>query len=250
MRRFELAAVILAILAIAGVPTAALAYERTQHGTEEITVVARQVENGGWSPPTIAVQRGQLVRLRITSADVVHSLYVRDLDIDSGPIYPGRWVRMEFRVAGDGELRLKCDIACGLEHTKMTARLVVGDGATPAAPEPASTAPSPPGTTPGSPGAAGAAPGPATPASDPVLARGLKIFQTAGGDGCQDCHGPDAKGRQTKNGTTAPNIRGADEKKLREALAGGAALMTFLKKELSDEDIEAVIKFLGYLNQQ
>jgi mono/diheme cytochrome c family protein len=246
MKRLEIAAVVLAILAIVGVPTAALAYERSQRVPDEITVVARQVEHGGWSPSTIALQRGQLVRLRITSTDVVHSLYIKELDLDSGPIYPGHWVRMEFRVQGDGELRIKCDIACGLEHTKMSAKLIVGGGAAAAAPaEPeapplvsvpiAPSAPAPSGD--------------ATPLNDPLLALGKKVFETAGGDGCQDCHGPDARGRATKNGTNAPNIRGATEKKLREALAGGAALMTFLKKELSDEDIDAVIKYLQYLNE-
>jgi mono/diheme cytochrome c family protein len=83
-----------------------------------------------------------------------------------------------------------------------------------------------------------------------VLALGKKVFETAGGDGCQDCHGSDAKGRATKSGTNAPNIRGATEQKLRDALAGGAALMTFLKKELTEEQIEAVIKYLQYLDSQ
>lgn len=245
MRRLEVAALALTILAIVGVPMGALAYERAQRAPDEITVIARQFENGGWSPATIAVQRGQLVRLRITSEDVVHSLYVRELDLDSGAVYPGHWVRMEFRVQGDGELRIKCEIACGLQHTKMSARLVVGAGAPPA--QETAQAVTTVGPSASSP-ASSTAPGDATPASDPVLALGKKVYETAGGDGCQDCHGPDAKGRQTKSGTNAPFIRGASEQKLRDALAGGAPLMSFLK--LSNGEIEAVIKYLEFLNQQ
>ncbi len=242
MKRLELAAVLLAILAIAGVPTAAWAYERSQREPDEITVIARQFENGGWSPSTITVKSGQLVRLRITSEDVAHSLAISSLGVESDVVLPGHWVRLEFRPTADGELRLKCNVACGINHTKMVATLVVGAGRAAAATSPAADPnDSPQGATQtpaGAPAGSGAA----------AIALGKKVFETAGGDGCQDCHGANAKGQTTKSGTVAPNIRGATEKKLREALAGGAALMTFLK--LSDEEIEAVIKYLESLDQQ
>lgn len=247
MRLKELGAILLAIAVVAGVPPAALAYERSLRDADEITVIARQTENGGWSPSTIPVKPGQLVRLRITSEDVVHSLYIPKLDIDSGPIYPGHWVRMEFKVEDQGELRFKCDIACGLLHAKMSAKLVVGDGTAVAA-EPTSAlapVPSTPSTEGSAPPAGAASP---TPNVDAIVALGKKVWETAGGDGCQDCHGADAKGRSTKSGTNAPNVRGATEQKLRDALAGGAALMTFLK--LTDEEIDAVLKYLQYLDQQ
>lgn len=249
MRLKELGAVLVAIAVVAGVPPAALAYERSLRAPDEITVIARQTENGGWNPSTIVVTKGQLVKLRITSEDVVHSLYIPKLDVDSGPISPGHWVRMEFRFEEEGELRFKCDIACGVLHAKMSAKFVTG-GAGAIASQP-SAAPEPVATPPGdasSPGTGAAPTAAATPGVDAIVALGKKVYETAGGDGCQDCHGPEAKGRQTKSGTNAPNIRGATEQKLRDALAGGAALMTFLK--LSEQEIEAVIKYLEYLDQQ
>ncbi len=82
---------------------------------------------------------------------------------------------------------------------------------------------------------------------DPV-ARGKVIFEkTAGGVGCAYCHGLDAKGGGPAN-VNAPNIRGATEQKFRAAAGGGAPLMTFIK--LSDEEIEAVLTYIQYLDQQ
>lgn len=92
--------------------------------------------------------------------------------------------------------------------------------------------------------AAPTASGPAS--ADAVLALGKNVFETAGGIGCRTCHGADAKGKALDGGANAPNIRGATEQKLRDALAGGAAPMAFLK--LKDEEIEAVIKYLGSLD--
>ncbi len=109
---------------------------------------------------------------------------------------------------------------------------------TPAPPPSASQAPSPATAAPAAP-----TPGPAN--SDAVLALGKRIFETAGGIGCRTCHGADAKGKALDSGANAPNIRGATEQKLRDALAGGAAPMAFLK--LKDEEIGAVIKYLGSL---
>lgn len=80
------------------------------------------------------------------------------------------------------------------------------------------------------------------------IERGKLIFQkTAGGVGCQYCHGPEGKGgASAANSVNAPNIRGTTEAKLRAALAGGAALMTFIK--LTDQEIEDVLAYLQYLD--
>jgi mono/diheme cytochrome c family protein len=134
----------------------------------------------------------------------------------------------------------------------MSAKFIVGSGtavAQPAsAPPPAAPAPPlepspPPAAAPPAPAAASP-----TPNVDAILALGKKVYETAGGDGCQDCHGANAKGRTTKSGATAPDIRGATEQKLRDALGGGAPLMSFLK--LTDEEIEAVLKYLEHLGRQ
>lgn len=83
-----------------------------------------------------------------------------------------------------------------------------------------------------------------------LVAQGKVVFTTIGpsGKGCQECHGANARGSTATDGTTSPSIVGTTEVKLRNALAGSAALMTNLK--LSDQQIEAVLAYLKYLDQQ
>ena len=79
-----------------------------------------------------------------------------------------------------------------------------------------------------------------------LIAQGKNIFETAGAISCKMCHGTDARGKALDGGNNAPNIRGVAEQKLRDALAGGAAPMQFIK--LNDAEIEAVITYLGSLD--
>jgi len=71
---------------------------------------------------------------------------------------------------------------------------------------------------------------------------GRDIFEKlAGGIGCAACHGVDAKG-----GATAPDIRGADEPRVRAALAGVAVMSRIT---LNDAEIAAVVAHLRELNK-
>lgn len=88
--------------------------------------------------------------------------------------------------------------------------------------------------------AAAAAPAPRAAAS--LAVSGRDIFEkTAGGIGCAACHGPDAKG-----GAQAPDIRGADENRVRSALAGVAVMSRIT---LNDAEITAVVRHLQELNK-
>jgi DNA-binding beta-propeller fold protein YncE/mono/diheme cytochrome c family protein len=73
---------------------------------------------------------------------------------------------------------------------------------------------------------------------------GREIFEkTAGGIGCAACHGMDARGgAQAK----APDIRGADEMRIRAALAGVAVMS---RLTLNDAQIAAVATHLQELNK-
>jgi mono/diheme cytochrome c family protein len=92
------------------------------------------------------------------------------------------------------------------------------------------------------PNAAGA---PAAVAAANPLALGREIFEkTAGGVGCAACHGMNGRGGAQFN---APDIRGADESRLRAALAG----VTFMSNiRLNDAEIAAVVAHLQELNKQ
>jgi DNA-binding beta-propeller fold protein YncE len=77
------------------------------------------------------------------------------------------------------------------------------------------------------------------------LVLGRTIFEkTAGGVGCQACHGMNGTGGAQFN---APDIRGADEMRVRAALAGVAVMSRIM---LNDAEIAAVVAHLQELNKQ
>jgi mono/diheme cytochrome c family protein len=85
----------------------------------------------------------------------------------------------------------------------------------------------------------------AAPAGGNVVALGRTIFEkTAGGVGCAACHGMDAKGGAESK---APDIRGADEMRVRAALAGVTVMSRIM---LNDAEIAAVVSHLQELNKQ
>jgi mono/diheme cytochrome c family protein len=83
-----------------------------------------------------------------------------------------------------------------------------------------------------------------TPAStkDPLIAQGEEVFQkTAGGVGCQLCHGRDARG------VIGPDIRGATVSRVALAMST-VEQMAFIK--LSIEEVQAVAAYLQSLATQ
>lgn len=145
-------------------------------------------------------------------------------------------------------LALLITAACGsASAAPAETRLPVVATLPPLAATLASPTPTPtPSAATSSPAAPSAAPSATGSASSGLLALGKTVYETAGEVGCVACHGPLGKGGRTKEGDTAPDIRGASETKLRDALRGGATQMTYIK--LSDGEIEAVVEYLSYLN--
>jgi mono/diheme cytochrome c family protein len=77
------------------------------------------------------------------------------------------------------------------------------------------------------------------------LALGREIFEkTAGGVGCASCHGMNGRGGAQLN---APDIRGANEMRVRSALAG---VVVMSQITLNDGEIAAVLAHLQELNKQ
>jgi mono/diheme cytochrome c family protein len=76
-----------------------------------------------------------------------------------------------------------------------------------------------------------------------VAERGKVLFeQTAGGVGCASCHGMDGAG---DTNLSTPDIRGADEARVRTALAG-VSFMSGIR--LTDAELAAVLAHLQTLN--
>jgi mono/diheme cytochrome c family protein len=77
---------------------------------------------------------------------------------------------------------------------------------------------------------------------DELVAAGEKIFQeTAGGIGCQACHGRDALG------DVGPNIVGKSAETIQTQLDTNEAMQFII---LSSEDIEALAAYLDWLAEQ
>lgn len=105
---------------------------------KEVTVVARQY---AYDPPVIHVNKGDTLKLRFASKDVVHGFYLEGHDLNV-TIYPMR-TKVEVRRPSDpesveeleevavtvrktGKFRYRCSRTCGFMHPFMLGELIVG----------------------------------------------------------------------------------------------------------------------------
>jgi cytochrome c oxidase subunit 2 len=136
MRRLELLAICTATIILAGLPLGIAAYKRVylpaSHGdTQTIELTAKTPTTGGWSPDVITVHRGDTVRLRITSPDVVHGFAIGRMGIDAGRILPGDVTEVEFVAKEAGRYTFYCNVWCDPDHHRMRGILEVVDPASP-----------------------------------------------------------------------------------------------------------------------
>ncbi len=121
----ERGAIVLVLLVVIGLPAAAFSYEgflRSQHDNE-FTLVATV---GTWTPNTIRVKQGEVVRLRLTSEDVVHGFLLEEFDIAVDAVYPGRFTTVEFVADRPGTFDFACTRVCSVtRHGHMWGTLVV-----------------------------------------------------------------------------------------------------------------------------
>jgi cytochrome c oxidase subunit 2 len=105
-----LAATLAAILAVAAQPAGA---EAATPRLVEIT--ARRFE---FTPREITLERGQPVTLRLSSADVTHGFFQKELGIDA-TIEHGRPTDVSLTPAASGRYVVICDHFCGAGHGGM-----------------------------------------------------------------------------------------------------------------------------------
>jgi cytochrome c oxidase subunit II len=70
------------------------------------------------------VPRGQAVKLKMTSEDVIHSFYIPAMRVKADVI-PGKYTTLWFNADTVGVYRLFCSQYCGAEHSRMSGRLIV-----------------------------------------------------------------------------------------------------------------------------
>jgi cytochrome c oxidase subunit 2 len=67
---------------------------------------------------------GDTLRLKVTSSDVVHGIYIPDYDINE-QISPGQTTIIEFKVTKPGQVMFICSVMCGSGHMSMRGSFTV-----------------------------------------------------------------------------------------------------------------------------
>lgn len=88
---------------------------------KEFTVTAK---NWKFDPGTMTVNKGDKVRLTITSTDVAHSFMLKDYNLNV-KLEPNKTQVVEFIADKAGSFTFKCAIPCGDGHREMNGTLIV-----------------------------------------------------------------------------------------------------------------------------
>ncbi|MDP2950734.1 MAG: cupredoxin domain-containing protein [Chloroflexota bacterium] len=124
MGKWEIAAIALVLLVIVGTPVAVFTYQSSLRSQQEneFTLVGH---NGQWGPDVIRVTEGETVRLRLTSADVVHGFALKAYGIEVDEVYPGKVKTIEFVADKPGTFLFACTIVCHPGHRHMEGEIIV-----------------------------------------------------------------------------------------------------------------------------
>jgi cytochrome c oxidase subunit 2 len=76
-----------------------------------------------WEPATITAKKGELVRLIIHNADVLHGLVIPDLGVNQD--VPPDGAVVEFMASKTGTFEFFCSIWCGEGHMEMRGSIVI-----------------------------------------------------------------------------------------------------------------------------
>lgn len=88
---------------------------------KEIKVTAKQF---AFEPSAIEVNKGDKVRLVITSQDVAHGFSIPEYGINER-LEPGKPVTIEFTADREGTFTAFCSVFCGAGHSNMKGKLIV-----------------------------------------------------------------------------------------------------------------------------
>jgi cytochrome c oxidase subunit 2 len=88
---------------------------------KEFSITAKQWE---FNPNVITVNKGDKVKLTITSVDVSHGLAISDFNINER-LEPGQITNVEFVADKSGKFTFFCSVLCGSGHSRMRGQLIV-----------------------------------------------------------------------------------------------------------------------------
>lgn len=88
---------------------------------KEFKVTAKQF---AFEPATIEINKGDKVRLVVTSTDVPHGISIPEYSINER-LDPGKPVTIEFTADKEGTFTTFCSVFCGSGHSKMKGKIIV-----------------------------------------------------------------------------------------------------------------------------
>jgi len=88
---------------------------------KEFKITAKQFE---FEPSTIEVNKGDKVRLIVTSTDVPHGIAIKEYGINE-QLLVGKPVTIEFTADKEGSFTAYCSVFCGSGHSNMKGKLIV-----------------------------------------------------------------------------------------------------------------------------
>ena len=88
---------------------------------KEFKMTAKQFQ---FEPATIEVNKGDKVRLIVTSADVPHGIAIPEYGINQR-LDPGKPITIEFTADKQGTFTAFCSVFCGSGHSNMKGKIIV-----------------------------------------------------------------------------------------------------------------------------
>ena len=113
LRRSVAAMAIVALFAVAGA--------RADEAPRVVTISAKRFE---FAPNQLTLKKGETVTLKVTSEDVKHGFFSRQLHIDAD-LTPGQTVEVPLTPSAAGTFTIICDHFCGAQHGNMKLTVVV-----------------------------------------------------------------------------------------------------------------------------
>jgi len=90
-------------------------------GRRVVKIEAQQFE---FDPNRIVVNKGEIVRLEVTSQDVTHGMNIEEYGIDR-KLQPGKTEIITFTPKETGRFHFHCSVYCGKGHSDMHGELIV-----------------------------------------------------------------------------------------------------------------------------
>lgn len=125
VRKLEVTAAALVVLAVVGLPAAVFGYDSFLRRGFDGQVIDLTAAEGSWSRDVIRIKQGEKVRVRLTSNDVVHGFALKGYGLAVDGVYPGKVKVVEFVADRQGSFRFACTVICHVNHADMEGDLIV-----------------------------------------------------------------------------------------------------------------------------